>query len=173
MALPGADNLLFTPISSLHMTVFQGVIDTGRTEDYWPAGEDRTAPIEAMTDLFLERLRPLPPAPAFKVKVIDILPTGLRLTGATEGDEATLRGWRDALTIPFGYRQDEHDDYHFHSTFAYPTGWIDDADLAVWTRELPGILADLQAAAPTLPLRPPAFCRFADMTHFEELLVLG
>ena len=42
-SLPGANHLLFTAEDSLHMTVFDGIIDTGRTADAWPAGMDLTA----------------------------------------------------------------------------------------------------------------------------------
>jgi hypothetical protein len=34
-------------------------------------------------------------------------------------------------------------------------------------------LALLQREAPVIELREPAFCRFRDMTHFEELLILA
>ena len=38
MALPHAHHFSFTPVSSLHMTLIQGVIDTRRKQHYWPEG---------------------------------------------------------------------------------------------------------------------------------------
>lgn len=75
--------------------------------------------------------------------------------------------------MPFGHRQPQHDDYRFHMTFAYMIDWLRDDELPAWQQMLDAELALLQREAPVLELRPPAFCRFADMNHFEELLVLG
>ncbi|WP_299827156.1 DUF1868 domain-containing protein [uncultured Roseobacter sp.] len=171
-ALPDSERFLYTPEESLHMTVFEGVIDTRRTEDAWPADMDRDAPVTAVTEALMKHLEPFSPPPAFSVRVKDVLPTGLVLAGATAEDDRLMRDWRDALTAPFGYRHKDHDAYRFHMTFAYPTSWIPDDVVPVWTRALSAILEDLAQMAPIIPLRPPAFCKFADMEAFEELRVL-
>ena len=172
-ALPGAENFLYTPAASLHMTVFEGVIETRRTADAWPADIDRDAPVATVTEALMKRLEPFSAPPAFAVRVKDVLPTGLLLTGATTEDDRIMRDWREALTTPFGYRHSDHDAYRFHMTFAYPTGWIPDDLVPVWIEELNAIRKDLSQAAPVIPLKAPAFCRFADMEAFEELRVLA
>lgn len=172
MALPGADRFLYTPVSSLHMTLFEGVIDTRRTADAWPAGLDRSAPVAEVTEVVKDRLQDFAPPPAFSVRATAVVPTGLRLAGATTEDEAQMRAWREALTAPFGYRHGDHDSYVFHMTFAYPIGWLPEDVLPTWRHACAEILNDLTAAAPTLPLKPAAFCTFSDMTAFPELLVL-
>lgn len=171
-ALPGADRFLYTPVDSLHMTLFEGAIETRRTADGWPAGLDRNAPIESVTEAVREKLQDFAPLPGFAVRAVDLHPTGLSLDGATPEDTACMRAWRDALTAPFGYRHDDHDDYRFHMTFAYPIDWIPDAVAEQWSVETAAILKDLAAAAPQIPLRSPAFCTFADMTAFPEVLEL-
>ncbi|WP_300058137.1 DUF1868 domain-containing protein [uncultured Roseobacter sp.] len=170
--LPGSERFLYTPVSSLHMTLFEGVIDTRRTADAWPNGVDRDAPVDAVTAIVEERLASFAPLPDFSVRAIGVLPTGLVLAGATAEDEAHMRAWRDALTTPFGYRHNDHDAYRFHMTFAYPTQWLPDDMMPLWHSECQAVLDELTAAAPTLPLRSPAFCTFADMTAFPERLVL-
>ncbi len=172
-ALPGAGNFLETPVESLHMTVFEGVIETRRTADAWPADIDRDAPVSEVTEILRARLASFVPPPAFAVRVAGLRPTGLVLEGATAQDAAHLQTWRDALTAPFGYRHAAHDAYHFHMTFAYPVEWLPEDLVPDLEVAYASILADLRAAAPIIPLRPPAFCRFADMTHFEELVVLN
>lgn len=172
LALPEAERFLFTPPESLHMTVFEGVIETRRTPDAWPAAIDRAAPVDEVTAWHLDRLAGFEPPGPFTVRVAGLRPTGLVLTGATEADQKRMRDWREALTGPFGYRHADHDAYSFHMTFAYPTGWLPEAVLPEWETAFRETLADLQAL-PALPLKPPAFCRFADMTFFEELSVLG
>ncbi|WP_436398537.1 DUF1868 domain-containing protein [Roseobacter sp. S98] len=172
-ALPGAECLLFTAEDSLHMTVFEGIIETRRTEDAWPAGMDRTAPVDDITEKLKERLSAFVPPPPFQVSVTSLRPGGLNLDGATPQDRATMLAWREALTEPFGFRHREHDSYRFHMTFAYFLDWIPDDLVPVWEAGLRDIHAKLAAQAPVIPLGPPAFCRFEDMDAFPELLVLG
>jgi hypothetical protein len=171
--LPGADHLLFTAEDSLHMTVFDGIIDTGRTADAWPAGMDLTAPVDEITNELRRRLTDFVPPPAFRVSVSSLYPGGLHLDGATAQDKANMRAWRDALTAPFGLRRKNHDTYTFHMTFAYTLQWLPDDLLPVWETALQRIEDDLIKAAPVIPLVPPAFCSFADMDAFPELLVLA
>lgn len=172
-ALPEAGKFLYTPVDSLHMTVFEGVIETRRTADAWPADIGRNAPVDEVTERLVSRLAGYAPPSGFAVRAAGLRPAGLLLEGATAADGANMRAWRDALTGPFGYRQRAHDTYRFHMTFAYPVDWISDALLPMWEAEFRSILADLRQAAPVIPLRPAAFCRFGDMTRFEEILVLG
>ncbi len=173
MKLPGGDLFLFTPEDSLHMTVFEGVLDARRQADAWPAFVDRAASVAEVTDAMRDRLAGFETPGDFSVKVAAVRPGGLELHGATQGDSATLIAWRDALSGAFGYRQAEHDAYRHHMTFAYSLEWLPDALIPVWEDGLAEIAADLVKAAPLIPLRAPAFCQFADMTHFEELLVLA
>lgn len=172
LALPGADRFIYTPTSSLHMTVFEGVIETRRVPNTWPADFDLSASVESATDAILDRLATFSPPPGFSVRVSGVRPTGLILEGATDTDENNMRAWREALTGPFGYRHDAHDEYRFHMTFAYPVEWLPDSVRSRWESELASILAALTDAAPVIPLKPPAFCKFADMNRFDELLVL-
>ncbi|MDA8746929.1 DUF1868 domain-containing protein [Litoreibacter sp.] len=172
-ALPGADRFLYTPKNSLHMTVFEGVIETRRTPNTWPAEFDSTASVESATNSILARLTEFSPPPSFAVRVEGLRPTGLILKGATAEDDTNMRVWREALTEPFGYRHDDHDSYKFHMTFAYPVEWLPESAKSHWESEFQSILADLVGAAPIIPLRPPAFCQFADMNRFEELLILN
>jgi hypothetical protein len=50
---------------------------------------------------------------------------------------------------------------------------LPDAAAAHWQRVLDESLASLQRDVPVIELREPAFCRFRDMKHFEELLILA
>lgn len=171
-ALPGAERFLFTPAASLHMTVFEGAIETRRTADAWPKDVSRDADMGDVTRHVLARFAGFVPPPAFCVSVAGVAPTGLILRGACEEDERTLRAWRDALTKPFGFRHETHVSYAFHMTFGYCVDWLSEAEVPLWESALHDIHKDLIRGAPKVPLKPPAFCTFADMTRFEELLVL-
>ncbi|MFK0689030.1 DUF1868 domain-containing protein [Mesorhizobium sp. IMUNJ 23033] len=172
-ALLDADRLAFTPISSLHMTLFQGIIEYRRRLPYWPQDVPLDTSIDDMTRLYLERLQGFENQGAFKVKVIDVVPTGLTVAGASDDDRAIMSAWRDALSVPFGYRHPDHETYVFHITFAYQIRRLADDRAAAWQDLFADCLSLFEREAPVIVLRQPAFCSFKDMNHFEELLVLG
>ncbi|WP_027165431.1 DUF1868 domain-containing protein [Mesorhizobium sp. WSM3224] len=172
LAMPDADRLAFTPISSLHMTLFQGIIKYRRRLPYWPSDVPLDTDIDGMTRLYLERLQGFESHDPFKIKVVEVVPTGLTVAGATEEDRRILKAWRDALSVPFGYRHPDHDAYVFHVTFAYQIRRLADERAAAWQDLFDDCLSFLEREASVIELRPPAFCSFKDMKHFEELLIL-
>ena len=105
--------------------------------------------------------------------MIEIVPTGLTVAGATDDDVRIMRAWRDALAVPLGYRHPDHDSYVFHITFAYQIQRFADDRAAAWQDLLDDSLALFEQQASVIEIRAPAFCSFRDMEHFEELLVLG
>lgn len=169
MALPGAERLAFTPIDSLHMTLFQGVIEFRRRLPYWPDDVALNASIDEVTALYLARLGAFTPGPAFRMKVTDLSPEGLTLEGAGEHDRRALCEWRDRLAVCFGFRHPDHEAYQFHITLAYMRDWLEDSVAETWRKGLREALAVIKAQAPILDLAPPAFCTFEDMQHFEEI----
>ena len=173
MALPGAGQFLMTPEDSLHMTVSEGVIETRRTSDGWPPDLERTAPIDDVTAMYLERLTNFAPPKGFKVRVTGIYPMGLILEGATDADKSALNEWRARLAELLGFRHKEHDAYTHHMTFGYATSWLTDAEVEAWEVGLRSILEGLIKAGGAVPLDRPAFCTFSDMTRFEEKLILS
>ena len=173
MALPGAQQFLMTPETSLHMTVFEGVIETRRTADGWPKDIDRSAPVDAVTASFLKRLADFSAPEAFKLRVAGLYPMGIVLEGATDRDKAALLKWRDAFADRFDFRHEGHETYRHHMTLGYATGWLSDDQVGAWQAGLDAILEELADGVFTVPLKAPAFCTFADMTHFEERLVLS
>ncbi|MBY5817019.1 DUF1868 domain-containing protein [Rhizobium leguminosarum] len=171
LAMPEAPQFLFTPISSIHMTLFEGVIETRRRQDCWPADLPLDAPIDDMTELMAARLEGFSVFDPFKVAVVEARPSGLLVDGATENDRKVMRAWRNALAELLGYRQPNHDEYKFHMTFAYAIERLEDEALPRWQAMLDDVADDIRRKAPVLELDPPAFCVFEDMNHFHELLI--
>jgi hypothetical protein len=169
--MPAADKLAFTAPSSLHMTLFQGIIETRRALPYWPGDVPVETPVDDMTGIFMDRLAHFRPGKAFAVEVKHATPLGLVVDGVTDGDRAVLRDWRNRLADLLGYRHPDHETYAFHITFAYMIERFDDETLAAWFPFLEEVAADIRRRAPVIELRAPAFCAFDDMNHFEELLV--
>ncbi len=170
-SMPGADKLAFTAQSSLHMTLFQGIIETRRALPYWPGDVPVETPVDDMTGIFMDRLAHFRSGQAFSVEVKHATPLGLVVDGVTDGDRAVLRDWRDRLADLLGYRHPDHETYAFHITFAYMIERFEDETLSAWILFLEEVAADIRRRAPVIELRAPAFCAFDDMIHFEELLV--
>lgn len=173
LEMPEASQFAFTPISSLHMTLFQGIIEYRRRLPYWPQDVSLDTAIERMSEIYLDRLQSFEPLGPFDVEVTEVTPVGLAVNGATAADRRVMKEWRDALARVFGYRHPDHDTYEFHITFCYPIAWLQDAALPAWQAMLDHLLATLRESAPVIALRPPAFCTFEDMNHFEERLVFA
>ncbi|MBB4479525.1 DUF1868 domain-containing protein [Rhizobium etli] len=171
LAMPEAEQFLFTPISSLHMTLFEGIIETRRRQDYWPRDLPLDTPIDDMTELLAARLEGFSMAEPFKIAVVEARPSGLLVDGATEKDRKIMRAWRDAFADLLGYRQPNHIDYKFHITFAYPIERLEDEALPRWQAMLDDVAEDIRRKAAVFEMTPPAFCVFEDMNHFHELLI--
>ena len=170
-AMPDARKLALTPVASYHMTLFQGIIEGRRNYPYWPRDLAGDTPIAAMTEQFAQRLAGFAGGPPFQVAVTAVAPTGLRVEGVTAADRQAMSAWRDAFAAVLGYQHPDHDSYGFHITMAYLIDWLDAAALPAWQAMLNAVEADIVRRAPVLELRPPAFCSFADMNWFEELVV--
>ena len=171
-AMPEAGQLAFTPISSLHMTLFSGVNVSHRAPPEWPEGVPLDASVDDTTKLLGDRLDTLAPGPSFKAVVVHATPIGLHLDGATAEDRAAMRGWRDLLADLWGLRRPDHHTYPFHVTMAYVIDWLPDAALPRWEAMLQEVADDICRRAPVLELEPPAFCTFNDMNHFEKRRLL-
>lgn len=173
MALPYGDRFAYTPPASYHMTVFQGTIDTRREPVFWPEGVPLDMPIDETTQLLLSRLADFPPAPPFRMRIREVTPLGVTVTGATGEDEAAIRSFRDALAVPFGYRHPDHNDYTFHITLAYLKAWLPPSAESIYLQALAELTDSFAAEVDVIELGLPAFCEFTDMTEFRPLLFLG
>lgn len=169
--MPEAGNLAFTPVSSFHMTVFQGIIEYRRMWPYWPKEMPLTASIDAMTEYYLERLSVFSALPHFAMQITGLRPTGLVLKGKTAEDDRVVALWRNTFAKAFGYRHPDHDKYEFHLTLAYVVRWFDPVCLPRWQAMMDEEVEKLRDSVPVIELRPPAFCEFRDMNHFKELIV--
>ena len=167
MALPFADHFAFTAIQSYHMMVFEGVIETRRARGYWPDDLPPDASIDTMTQAISAKLAGFTPPPPFRMRLVEVTPLGLHLTGATDQDEANVRAWRDALAGALGFRTTSHDAYGFHSMMAYQKRWPPAKSLGLYEQALAQMGADFAARVPVLDLDPPPFVAFQILTPFR------
>lgn len=169
-ALPSAAHFAFTPISSYHMTVFQGIIEFRRTAGFWPPTLPLDAPIDAATAHMIEKLQDFPKSQPFNVKPIQLTPNGLTVAGATPDDEKALRDFRDQLADCFGYRHPNHETYTFHITMAYLIKFMTAEQANSHTQAIQKLSADFLQNVPMIELGTSDFCTFEDMNHFEPVV---
>ena len=162
----------YLPTDSFHMTVFEGVIDSGREENYWPGGIDFSESVDSITDLFLKRTSTFANPGPFAMRVRDVTPNGLIMEGATKEDDERAREWRDRLADLLGYRKPNHDAYVFHVTMAYQTHWLPLEATEFYLDLLERLRQVIWAETPILELDLPALCQFQSITSFEELKLL-
>lgn len=172
-ALDPGHHFAWTPVSSYHMTIFQGVIDSRRRLPFWPPELALDTLIADTTDYLAGRLLDFPAISPFAVKLDQITPEGLVVSGATDKDEAVLRSFRDELADRFGYRHPDHDSYVFHITLAYLIDWLPSDAHETYIPALSDITDGFIAEVPVIELGPADYCSFEDMNHFEPLLRLG
>ncbi|MGL4234702.1 DUF1868 domain-containing protein [Tabrizicola sp.] len=172
MALPFAHHFAFTAIPSYHMTVFEGVIETRRKAGHWPESVPLDASIDDATAAMTGLLKGLEPLPDFAIRPVEVTPFGLTLEGATGGDEAKARAWRDRLSEALGYRTPHHDSYTFHTTLAYVRAWLPAAAIPDYEAAMRRLSDGFLARVPVMDLARPAFCRFADMNAFPPVALL-
>jgi hypothetical protein len=164
----------FLPPASFHMTVFEGVTDRDRSGRRWPEGVDPTLPVEHVTALFAERLRGIDLPAAARIRPVTVFGGySVQVTGATEADEAALRGARLTLRAATGIERPDFASYGFHITLAYQLRWLsaDEADAVLDLSD--AVTADLLAEVPEIALGGVEFCRFDDMHAFPLLARLS
>jgi hypothetical protein len=169
-----ARHYTFMPPDSFHMTVFGGITDPLRETERWPRGISHDATTRQVTEEFAKRLADVG-APRSHTIRVDNLFAGYSVTvsGATDEQEASLRGLRDALRDATGLHDPDHDAYVFHITLAYLVDWVDE-DTAREIVEMSERLSEtLRATTPTIELGVPEFCSFETMHRFDPLGYLG
>jgi hypothetical protein len=169
MALPHASHFAFTDVASYHMTVFEGATETRRQAEVWPGGLPLDLPMAGVTEAMVRRLDGWRAPPDFAMRITEVTPLGLRLTGATPDDEQHARAWRNRLSVALGLRAPNHVSYGFHTTLAYCMTGLPHAALPDLRSRMADLTLRLQAEVPVIHLARPAFSTFADMNAFPPV----
>lgn len=169
-----ASAFTFMPADSLHMTIFEGVIDYSRTADRWPAHLSLDATIAEATKDAAARLKEHPCQQEFKLRPVEVFGGfTVGITGATDDEETGLRKTRNALRDALNLHRPDHDAYQFHVTLAYLLRWLsrDEAQEVVDVSH--SVANALLQDMPTLTLGPVELCSFETMHRFDPIMSLG
>ncbi|MEQ4509056.1 DUF1868 domain-containing protein [Dickeya zeae] len=172
--------LTFTPPSSYHMTVFEGVTESKRRLPFWPAGLPIDAPLSVCSDYLARKLTgfELQATLPFKMRITDFnahqdAGVTVRLTPVDDNEERKLRTLRDRLSEQLGIRAPDHDTYGFHVTLGYLVRWMTEDESEAYLKAQQACLHYLQQQVPVLELGVPEFCVFNDMFAFDTQLNIG
>lgn len=165
---PVADAFTFLPPASLHMTIFEGVIEYSRTRARWPEHLPVDASIDAVSQDFGTRLRAIGLAQHLRARPVGIFGGfSVDMTGTDAAAEALLRQTRDQLRMATGIKRTDHDNYGFHITLGYLLRWLTPAEANAVLDHSDQVAQALVAQVPSIDLGPVEFCRFDTMHHFE------
>jgi len=127
-----------------------------------------------VTDDLLPRLRAAQGFDRVTVRPVGLLGGfSLLLTGATDAHETALRVTRDRLSDATGIRRNNHREYPFHLTLAYPIRWLTEDEARSVIDLSVDLFATLIAAVPSFELGPVEICRFDTMHRFDTLGHVG
>lgn len=175
---PIARQLALLPVSSFHMTVFEGVNDHERTPGNWPASLPTDAPIDTVTQHAAHVLASAPfdyPQPivmratGLKMSAHGI---GLRVTGFNHVQEAAIRRLRNEIATRLAIHRPDHALYGFHMSLAYVIAPLAPGAAARTRAHIDTLLAETVQQRRPLPLAAPRFCTFEDMLAFSPLFSL-
>lgn len=171
---PLAQAFTFLPPASLHMTIFEGVIDYSRHQERWPGHLPLDAPVAHCADDAKARLKKATLDIAFSVRPLGIFAGfSVSMAGATKPEEGRLRKTRNSLRDTLNLHRPDHDAYQFHITLAYLLRWLsaDEARQVITLSQ--GVGDQLVQQMPELSLGPIELCTFETMHRFDPVLHLG
>ena len=169
------------PLSSYHMTVFDGANDQARKPGLWPTGLPYDAPIEECDREVARRLADFPLEAALPIRMRadptrqETFGTSLSVTlrPADEAEERKLRRLRDRLSDAVGIRAPGHDSYRFHTTLAYILRQLSAAEAEAARRAMARWAASAAEAEPVIAFDSPEFCTYDDMFAYKRVFALS
>ncbi|KLN63904.1 MULTISPECIES: DUF1868 domain-containing protein [Vibrio] len=168
----------FLPISSMHMTVFEGICDQVRSPEKWTTKLPLDTPLAHATDLFATEVSQIGAHSGFEMEFDYVYncPTGgtsIRLKPATESSRLALVNCRERLRTSTGINMPEFDSYHFHITLSYRILELDEGEKQELQQTSERIEERFKQAFGRLRHGAVEFCRFDNMFKFETLLILS
>lgn len=174
-----AEDFALLPLNSMHMTIFEGVIEDHRGTTLWPGDLPHDMAIEDVTFALAQQVRQT----HFREhRGLTLTVNGLKtlrssftinLSPADAETETRLKSLRSQISAVTGITHADPDSYRFHSSMGYrirPAQDRDEDELLQLQSRYEQWLAE---AAPTLTLGPCEFNIHQDMLAFPVLHFLG
>lgn len=174
-AMKCADKYVFLPLTSMHMTVFDGVCDQVRNKSHFSSKVPRSQVINEITDYFLEELKKVQYLPNFQMKFshvynCEIGGTALGLVPENEQTVQYIKELRNTLSEVTGVRMPNFDSYAFHITLSYKVIMLNEEEKVELENTTRKVEQHLLENMPEFLLNKVDFCEFDNMFEFKPLL---
>ncbi|MBB6242895.1 hypothetical protein HDE79_002351 [Rhodanobacter sp. MP1X3] len=173
-----AGNLAWLPPSSYHSTIFDGATNANRRPGDWPQMLPLNASMDECNRDVADRLQHMSAGIAAPIRmVVDMdevenIPAGVLLKPVDAAENRRLRKLRDAISLATGIRHANHDDYRFHTSFAYYVRLFSPAAEASYRSSYVKMLHRLNKKLPVIELGSPEYCVFQDMLAYQTQFAL-
>ncbi|KAF1020976.1 MAG: hypothetical protein GAK30_02130 [Paracidovorax wautersii] len=176
----GDNNLTWTPPSSYHMTVVDGVTNAGRRPGDWPHLLPLDAPLEDCNRYVADKLRRFDLGMDLPIRMVAdetlATQTGTQflLRPIDAAENARPRDLRNRISQAIGVRHPNHDSYGFHITFAYyirPFATVAEERRyqSLWLTAI----QELRRRVPVIEMGAPEYCLFDSMNDFKTQFLLA
>jgi len=166
-----ANNFVFLPVSSMHMTVFELLCDMVRVKEFWSDNLELDMDMSLIDSYMKEMFMRIKSPNVIKMKVVrvdvnDVLV--IKLSPKNQGVKKVLRQYRDDMSNVTGIKFPNHNTYEYHITLAYRYKEID----RMVRRELfdfnDFVSGKYELCDYEMELGPPKLLFFDDMSGFYE-----
>lgn len=167
---PFGNYFTYLPVSSFHMTIFEGVCGDPLKLNGWPEGVDENSDLASITDLFQSRL-----SDVTTFKKVSVVPEEfqdgywLALIGETPSDREKLRYAREKLQALTGLYRSSFSNYRFHSSIGYLRKWMPEDQVLDHLAYSAELFRAFQDRVTRIDLGQVEFCTFESMHHFEPV----
>lgn len=176
-AMNCAYKFAFLPMTSMHMTVFEGVCENIRQQSLWTNKLSLDASLSTVSGMFIDTLATMPKLGYFEMDFHSIYncPIGgsaIRIKPATAASNESIWQCRSLLSQATGIKHPNYDDYHFHISLSYRIIELDEDDREEVLRVTKGITERLNNTFGRFTHGPVEFCHFNDMFKYTPLTIL-
>lgn len=172
-----AHKFAFLPLSSMHMTIFEGLCDQVRKPELWSNKFAIDTAIEETTDFIEKELQNVQALGGFEMVFNSVIysPNGaisIRIKPKSEDVHQKIIQCREELSQATGIRLSDSDDYHFHISLNYRILELNKQDEDEMQQTIEKTEKYLDENFGTLVHGPVEFCRFKNMFVFEPVKLL-
>lgn len=165
-----SQKLAFLPLDSLHLTILPLLKETDRGTDLWPSYIDESVPFKEADRAVYKRASEVPAFDSVKMKIRGVNITGVHLEPADEESAEMLKGYRDKTVEVTEIKQEDHEEYNFHVTFAYVTNDFSEEEMEEAKAISEKLSKETIERLPEIVVPEPCFTVFNDMTKYSTNL---
>lgn len=165
-----AQNLVFLPEDSFHMTWHSLCREIDRATSEWPAGIPRDTRMAEVDRILKERIDTLLPTPPVRMEIDRCTPDEILLRPADEESERILREFKEQAVKLTGIYHPSHARLGFHITVSYVLYEWTEEEKAAYEVVCARLTEELKRRVKPFVIPQPQFVVFNDMLKFHPEL---